>query len=506
MHLTNSSRPQPSQDVPVVIVRLGLKRKFLSRMESYDDMRRVVRQKFNIDDNADLTFEVSDFNVCNNERVEVDETAYPAMAPYMDELHLNVIYTEPESSSGTKGKGKARELYPTPTPNVSDEDSVVRDQEESQHAHEISQPPSRVSSCERNLSPPKTQVKHTPASTTYPEDDEEDGDEQPDGPPSLPSPNRTTSIKGKTPSVAPITSPPLPITCSKSKSKSIEPPVANGNHKVDELFNDSVIVDDDIVVTGPHAEPEPQGFVFEPQHFDKKENYKERKEEKWKQQIQRHEVINVDLDERPQYEEAGPSSRLPIITPEPPAQTIKGEEEPKPISKFKSAGTSRLTKPDDDEIQKGSITLKPRYKKSAIISRQNPVKAYDETPPAATQGPVLHEPLEGQENDDENDLIQPDGRFKIYICGPHPDHRAEFMTKARHVLRKVLLGACRTFKLDPKRSCLEQLVVVPEDDGNRELYFQCDISDTVGKAGLRPGSKLRVMVNDDTDEPDEDND
>ncbi|KAF9268996.1 hypothetical protein L218DRAFT_413660 [Marasmius fiardii PR-910] len=534
MHLTstNRSHPPPSQDVPVIVVRHGLKRKFLSRMDSYDDMRRIVRRKFNIDETTEVSFEVNHFDVCENERVEVDETAYPAMSPYIYELYLNITTTpEPASSSGSDVKGKGRELYPMPAPNAS-EDSVARDEDDDQHVQQILQPPNRVLS--PKLSPsPKARVELVSAANAYPkgDDEDEDDDKQDEAgpsetkrspPPSLPSPTRNTfmKLKGKAPSVTPITSTPRPASRSKTNSVERSPaaaPSGGGNHKANELFNDSVIVEEDVVIAdspaerepesepepepeqAPEHEPEPQGFAFGRQYFGESQNDQGQKEGKRQKQTQPppHEVIDVDLDRPPRYEEAhaGPSS---LVTP-------TEDDDRKPISKSKRAGPSRSVNLDDDDgAQNRGISSKPRFKKatSATVTRQNSLRDYDEAePPAATQGPVVHKPsAEDQENN--NDLVQPDGRFKIYISGPKPDHRAEFMTKSRHVLRKVLLGACKTFKLDPKRARLEQLVVLTEDDGDRELYFPCDNGDTVGKAGLQPGAELRVVVDDDLGDDD----
>lgn len=47
-----------------------------------------------------------------------------------------------------------------------------------------------------------------------------------------------------------------------------------------------------------------------------------------------------------------------------------------------------------------------------------------------------------------------DPRYKVFISGPLPEHRAEFMTRGGHPVRKVLAGACKTFDLDFKRSAL----------------------------------------------------
>ena len=55
-------------------------------------MHRFVRQKFDIDQNAEMCLEVNEFDECEKEwaRVEVDESAYGHMAPHLHTLHVNV--------------------------------------------------------------------------------------------------------------------------------------------------------------------------------------------------------------------------------------------------------------------------------------------------------------------------------------------------------------------------------------------------------------------------------
>jgi len=42
----------------------------------------------------------------------------------------------------------------------------------------------------------------------------------------------------------------------------------------------------------------------------------------------------------------------------------------------------------------------------------------------------------------------PEERFNVIISGPGPDQEAEFKTRGKHLVRKVLAGACKTFELD----------------------------------------------------------
>lgn len=55
-----------------------------------------------------------------------------------------------------------------------------------------------------------------------------------------------------------------------------------------------------------------------------------------------------------------------------------------------------------------------------------------------------------EENTQQSQSTEPEPRFQITIFGPGKD-RAEFMTRRKHTLRKVLAGACRQFNIDPTR-------------------------------------------------------
>ena len=50
-----------------------------------------------------------------------------------------------------------------------------------------------------------------------------------------------------------------------------------------------------------------------------------------------------------------------------------------------------------------------------------------------------------------------DPRFEIYIMGPQPSQAAQFKTRGRHPVRKVLQAACKAFGLDYDRYGLSSL-------------------------------------------------
>ncbi|KAJ7778711.1 hypothetical protein DFH07DRAFT_911040 [Mycena maculata] len=92
MHITSTinAKTQSTDDVPVVLVTLGGKRKFLPRPETYLEMKRLVRSHYDVDHRAVLQFEVSTWDVCGGQNVEVTEPAYALLAPLLDSVSVVV--------------------------------------------------------------------------------------------------------------------------------------------------------------------------------------------------------------------------------------------------------------------------------------------------------------------------------------------------------------------------------------------------------------------------------
>ncbi|KAJ3737690.1 hypothetical protein DFJ43DRAFT_1045817 [Lentinula guzmanii] len=95
-------------------------------------------------------------------------------------------------------------------------------------------------------------------------------------------------------------------------------------------------------------------------------------------------------------------------------------------------------------------------------------------------------------------------RFKIKIWGPR-NQNGEFMTRKKHIVRKVLAGACKNFGIDPSQAKLQQVFELDDEITGQVVshYCDCDNDDTVGKAGIGPESTLRVYVEGEEDEIEE---
>ncbi|KAG5643199.1 hypothetical protein DXG03_001360 [Asterophora parasitica] len=95
--------------------------------------------------------------------------------------------------------------------------------------------------------------------------------------------------------------------------------------------------------------------------------------------------------------------------------------------------------------------------------------------------------------------IRADERFAVTIEGPCSDQAAEFKTRGKHGVRKVLASVCKTFNVDPERA---RLVLVVEEDGEEAMYI-CNPEETMEMCGVRPDSHLLLQVEDYEEEAEE---
>ncbi|KAF7353760.1 Zn(2)-C6 fungal-type domain-containing protein [Mycena venus] len=360
MHITSTinSRTQSIDDIPVILVNLEGKTKFLPRPEKYEELDRLVRDYYTVDTRAGLHFEVCSWDVCAGQNVEVTEAAYPFLAPLLDSVSVVVVQD-----------GRAR-VMPTPsaTPPLRGDDEIedeqaVRDhlaESESSHGRATESPPCRV---------PKVESE-----------DEE---------------------------------------------------VFVGSRYGDDDGDRSVHVDDDDGDDDEEAEEEdaPHARQVLNQEFPS-----ERKQAKRK-------VVRDEEEDAPQ------------------PRVAKQE--------FPSERTSSKTK----------APPKPRAESS-------------KAPTAKSRGAASR-----SDDTAESSHVDADERFKVYVSGPRPEHRAEFMTRGGHLVKKVLSGVCRTFDLDMAHAKLMLCMQLPNEHGENEVVqFECANDDTVARSGIKPNAKLIVRV------------
>ncbi|KAF7323314.1 Zn(2)-C6 fungal-type domain-containing protein [Mycena chlorophos] len=92
MRLTSTINPSTrlEEDVPVLVVALDGKRKFVSRPKTYKDLQRLIRLRFALPEQAVLALHVSTLDVCAGNDVEFTEEEYPLLAPVLDVISVSV--------------------------------------------------------------------------------------------------------------------------------------------------------------------------------------------------------------------------------------------------------------------------------------------------------------------------------------------------------------------------------------------------------------------------------
>ncbi len=106
LHSTNNSL---AEYVPVFLFCFEQRTVFMKRRETYEvslelyahfryrihsrlkDMINALRIKFNIPDNINPILRVSTLEICHEREIEVDEDAYEAMAPFLDEIKIVLV-------------------------------------------------------------------------------------------------------------------------------------------------------------------------------------------------------------------------------------------------------------------------------------------------------------------------------------------------------------------------------------------------------------------------------
>jgi len=86
-----------------------------------------------------------------------------------------------------------------------------------------------------------------------------------------------------------------------------------------------------------------------------------------------------------------------------------------------------------------------------------------------------------------------DPRFEITITGPD-SLIAQFKTRGKHPIRKVLAAACKTFDIDYERAHLILAVSFEADGRVQTEEFECQPEETMSKCGIDSSSKLFIKV------------
>ncbi|KAF7298414.1 Zn(2)-C6 fungal-type domain-containing protein [Mycena kentingensis (nom. inval.)] len=109
MHISSTLNPltRSAEDVPVLIVALDGKRKFLPRPTSFKALKRDIRSRFALEDDTGLVLSVSTLDICEGEDVELTEDVYELLASVLDVVKAAV-------ADGSDDDAGIRTPAPTP--------------------------------------------------------------------------------------------------------------------------------------------------------------------------------------------------------------------------------------------------------------------------------------------------------------------------------------------------------------------------------------------------------
>ncbi|THU83484.1 hypothetical protein K435DRAFT_871245 [Dendrothele bispora CBS 962.96] len=553
MHLEPSHRAsgtvKQQEDVPILIFKRGEKRKFLRRPDTYEDMIRVVRRKFSIGEGETPVFETRSLGVCNDQNIEIDEEVYPLMASYLDEIEVSVLertnfdtdqkvmddvgHVEPlvgtsgsrqedavgpernfldgneepdilmeeadmvatvgaSDSKGTKemdtikGKEKATdEFVDTALGKHQDVIEGKKGTNDSNLDDILAKPTSKNESEKSRNDEPHNEKENTKGKEqkylpTVVEEDEVTTPTEHNKPASESETKaKETNVpldNDTAPAVVDVTS---GSTTVRQSTASLQP------SRLDDEFDNTTAKDETANVPPlqttqnddqrhrNHARDDDPAGLFDDEITDIGRMQKSEDE------VQRA-LVKVEVDGLPTSPKFDDSDRK--------REHVKVKKE--------ASGRLNDTSPGRSGRERvGTSGVAPSDPVKASPSRSNKTKT----------GPTPSGPSRSQTSADTDqvrgmvaaaDDTTEEERFKVFIEGPGGKaDMAEFMTRLRHPVKKVLQRACKHFGVDPKRAQLELLIdSIEEDDTVVTHSFKCQKGETMGQAGVNPLANLRVAV------------
>jgi len=125
----------------------------------------------------------------------------------------------------------------------------------------------------------------------------------------------------------------------------------------------------------------------------------------------------------------------------------------------------------------------PRYQPTAPVSTARlsypRVVKPSQLPSASSRITVIGEP--GSKDEE---------RFTVTIIGPYEEQQAEFKTRGKHTIKKVLAAACRTFELDYD---LARLILLVDADDDEQMFY-CEPDDTMAQCGVYRDARFLVKM------------
>ncbi|KAF8161609.1 hypothetical protein B0H34DRAFT_796368 [Crassisporium funariophilum] len=183
-----------------------------------------------------------------------------------------------------------------------------------------------------------------------------------------------------------------------------------------------------------------------------------------------------EVHEQPDLEDSEPKAELFFVE----SHTRIGAQDDKPSPRKIGQGSSSRASPKAEKTE-----FDPHVNLERVVQREQPSE--DET--FKRKGKSPYKPQAAS--------VEEDPRFEIAIMGPNPEHFAQFKTRGKHPVRKVLAAACKTFNVNYERAHLVHSMSIEGEDGNSEIHdFECPRDETMSQCGVDSVSKLFVRVDD----------
>ncbi|KAL0949349.1 hypothetical protein HGRIS_009419 [Hohenbuehelia grisea] len=449
MHIvsTINSHTRSPGDVPVFLLCFGEERVFVHKAETYEELERTAREEFDLSQDTPLRFETSSPDVCNGQNARITRRAFEAMWPYLD-----VISVAPATHMDYKGKKAAFQGQSQP---------LASGQKLKREKADIPPTPQRTPPV-ATLTPPR--VEHANVNAA---DDKIEIDYPVAGPS---SPRKRQVNSGKA-------SGHLGITKAKEVDSGDEPEVeVEVSHGCRARTTKRIVDSDeddetDTATLAPAAVPKSPSTSRTSVSTSLSAKDVARRTSRPPPIARDDTLSDQDWKEADQgnFWEAGPSSRHSAAR------------------QLQSRGPSQFSSPKASPTTQSASSPAP--------GRQPVLHATPSPNVTAGQAQSLSQSIAPEPPVE-------DQRFRVTIFSPSGEH-AEFMTRGRHTVQKVLSGACKRFKLNYD-SC-DLYIQHPEDEDDEYDYEDdddrssicCPKTHSMMDCRISQGSILHVKVNSD---------
>ncbi|KAF9465220.1 hypothetical protein BDZ94DRAFT_1296715 [Collybia nuda] len=137
MFITSTINPltKSNNDIPVVLLCHEETRKFILRPKDYADLVQIVQDNFDLGPDTAPVFETSTLDICRGKSVEIDESAYPLMSEFLDEITVVCKERVGGRESPQFGRERTPQTLQTPAVTPPAQRKVATREEEAKEPH-----------------------------------------------------------------------------------------------------------------------------------------------------------------------------------------------------------------------------------------------------------------------------------------------------------------------------------------------------------------------------------